>query len=145
MAQPRGQPMHNEFALLVQSGQDILLKLLRERINTDKTAVTMAVGYVTPVSRSQLTRNLNEAYAECHAAFRAALIHWAMHHPTAFGIKTAGLLNAAQEATLRDYVTECLRPFEQRFERLLLDTEAMSAEPTLYEKVRRCFQDPVLH
>src|SRR5690242_5390665 len=49
MAQPRGLPRANEFAQLVQNGQEILLKLLRERVNTDKTAVTMAVGYVTPV------------------------------------------------------------------------------------------------
>jgi len=145
MAQPRALPKQNEFALLVQSGQDILLKLLRERINTDKTAVTMAVGYVTPVARTKLARNLQEAYVECHAAFRAALLHWAMHHPAAFGIKTTGLLDAAQEATLGDYVRECLLPFEQRFECLQQDAEAMSSEPTLYEKVRRCFQDPVLH
>lgn len=145
MAQPRGLPRHNEFALLVQSGQEILLKLLRERVNTDKTAVVMAVGYVTPVAHTKLKRNLQEAYAECHAAFRAALIHWAVHHPAAFGIKTAGQLDAAQEQQLQLYVDECLRAFQQRFERLCQDAETMSSEPTLFEKVRRCFQDPVLH
>ena len=145
MTQPRGLPRDNEFAVLVQSGQDILFKLLRERINTDKTAVSMAVGYVTPVARTKLMRNLHEAYAECHGTFRAALVHWAMHHPAAFGIPASGQLDAAQEAELQSYVDECLRPFQQRFERLCQDTDAMSSEPTLYEKVRRCFQDPVLH
>ncbi|HEY3646186.1 MAG TPA: hypothetical protein VGM16_12680 [Gammaproteobacteria bacterium] len=145
MAQPRGLPRPNEFALMVQNGQEILLKLLRERVNTDKTAVTMAVGYVTPVAHTKLTRNLNEAYAECHGAFRAALSHWAVHHPAAFGLKPAGQLDATQEAQLRRYVDECLAPFTQRFERLSQDTETMSSEPTLFEKVRRCFQDPVLH
>jgi hypothetical protein len=145
MIQPRGLPRKNEFALLVQSGQDILLKLLRERVNTDKTAVTMAVGYVTPVAHTKLTRNLQEAYAECHAALRAALLHWAVNHPAAFGMKIEGQLSAAQEGSLQSYVAECLKPFEQRFERLCQDTETMSSEPTLFEKVRRCFQDPVLH
>jgi hypothetical protein len=145
MAQPRGLPRKNEFALLVQSGQDILMKLLRERVNTDKTAVTMAVGYLTPVAHTKLTRNLQESYAECHASFRAALIHWGVHHPAAFGIKTEGPLDASQETLVRNYVGECLRPFELRFEQLCQDAETMSSEPTLFEKVRRCFQDPVLH
>src|ERR1700733_11504769 len=117
MAQPRGLPRKNEFAMLVQSGQDILLKLLRERVNTDKTAVAMAVGYVTPVARTKLNRNLQEAYAECHGAFRAALTHWALHHTAAFGIKVEGQLSVEQEASLGRYVDECLRPFAQRFER----------------------------
>lgn len=82
---------------------------------------------------------------ECHSAFRAALQHWAVHHPAAFGIKVQGALDAAQEVTLRGYVDKCLQPFEQRFERLSQDAQTMSSEPTLYEKVRRCFQDPVLH
>lgn len=145
MAQPRGRPRKNEFALLVQNGQDILLKLLRERVNTDKTAVAMAVGYVTPVAHTKLARNLQEAYAECHGAFRAALLHWALHHPDSFGMKVEGHLHAAQEVELGRYVDECLKPFTQRFERLWQDTETMSSEPTLFEKVRRCFQDPVLH
>jgi hypothetical protein len=145
MAQPRGLPRSNEFALMVQNGQEILLKLLRERVNTDKTAVTMAVGYVTPVAHTKLVRNLNEAYVECHGAFRAALRHWAVHHPAAFGLKVEGHLDPAQEASLYNYVDDCLRPFELRFEQLCQDAETMSAEPTLFEKVRRCFQDPVLH
>lgn len=145
MAQPRGRPRKNEFALLVQSGQDILLKLLRERVNTDKTAVAMAVGYVTPVAHTKLARNLQEAYAECHSAFRAALLHWALHYPDGFGLKTGDHLDAGHEAELGHYVDECLKPFTQRFERLWQDTETMSSEPTLFEKVRRCFQDPVLH
>jgi hypothetical protein len=145
MAQPRGLPRKNEFALLVQNGQDILLKLLRDRVNTDKTAVAMAVGYVTPVAHTKLARNLQEAYAECHGAFRAALLHWALHHPDSFGMKVEGHLHAAQETELGRYADECLKPFTQRFERLWQDTETMSSEPTLFEKVRRCFQDPVLH
>jgi hypothetical protein len=145
MQQPRGLPAQGEFALMVQNGQDILLKLLRERVNTDKTAVTMAVGYVTPVARTKLSRNLQEAYAECHGAFRAALNHWAVHHPGALGLTVEGRLSEAQEAQLHQYVDECLKPFQQRCERLSQDTEAMSSEPTLFEKVRRCFQDPVLH
>jgi hypothetical protein len=145
MVQPRGLPRKNEFALLVQNGQDILLKLLRERVNTDKTAVAMAVGYVTPVAHTKMARNLQEAYAECRGAFRAALLHWALHHPDSFGMKVEGHLHAAQETELGRYVDECLAPFTQRFERLWQDTETMSSEPTLFEKVRRCFQDPVLH
>ena len=145
MAQPRGLPRRNEFALMVQSGQEILLRLLRERVNTDKTAVVMAVGYVTPVAHTKLRRNLDEAYAESHGAFRAALVHWASHHPAALGLAAGDALDAAQEAQLQMYVDECLRPFRQRFERLCQDTETMSSEPTLFEKVRRCFQDPVLH
>lgn len=145
MAQPRGLPRDNEFAQLVQNGQELLLKLLRERVNTDKTAVVMAVGYVTPVAHTQLTRNLHAAYFECCAAFRAALGHWAVHHPTAFGIQAGGASQAAGEAALYNYIDECLRPFAQRFERLSQDAATMSSEPTLFEKVRRCFQDPVLH
>jgi hypothetical protein len=145
MAQPRGLPRANEFAQLVQNGQEILLKLLRERVNTDKTAVTMAVGYVTPVAHTKLVRNLNEAYLECHGAFRAALRHWAVHHPAAFGLKAEDHPDPAQEASLYNYVDDCLRPFELRFEQLCQDAETMSSEPTLFEKVRRCFQDPVLH
>ena len=146
MAQPRGLPRDNEFAVLVQNGQDILFKLLRERVNTDKTAVAMAVGYVTPVAHARLKRNLQEAYEECRGAFRAALLHWAVHHPAAFGFDTpAGHLDAAQEAQLHDYVEDCLRSLQQRFEQLCQDTDTMSSEPTLYEKVRRHFQDPVLH
>lgn len=145
MIQPRALPRHNEFALMVQHGQELLLNLLRERVNTDKTAVVMAVGYVTPVARTKLARNLQEAYAECHAAFRAALLHFGMHHPAGFGLPAGAPLDAAQEASLRGYVDECLRAFEQRFQRLSQDTETMSSEPTLFEKVRRCFQDPVLH
>ena len=145
MAQPRGLPRANEFALMVQNGQEILLKLLRERVNTDKTAVTMAVGYVTPVAHTKLVRNLNEAYLECHGAFRAALRHWAVHNPVVFGLKVEGRLDEAQEASLYNYVDDCLRPFELRFEQLCQDAETMSSEPTLFEKVRRCFQDPVLH
>jgi len=145
MTQPRGLPRANEFALLVQHGQEVLLRLLRERVNTDKTAVVMAVGYVTPVAHTKLVRNLNEAYQECHGAFRAALRHWAVHNPVVFGLKVEGRLDEAQEASLYNYVDDCLRPFELRFEQLCQDAETMSSEPTLFEKVRRCFQDPVMH
>ena len=144
MVQPRGLPRHTEFALMLQSGQDLLFKLMRERVNTDKTAVVMAVGYLTPVAHTKLKRNLQEAYAECRDTFRAALLHWALHHPAAFGM-APGELDASQETQLRLYVEECLRPFQQRFERLYQDAETLSTEPTLFEKVRRCFQDPVMH
>lgn len=147
MVQPRGTPRHDEFHILVNRGREILLTLLRERTNIDKTAVTMAVGYVTPVARTKLTRNLVNAEQECLDAFRAALIHWAMHNPTAFLATTPGVqLSAAEEAQIRDYIEECLKPWYRDCEKLRQDAEGMSSEPTIYEKVRRCFQDPaVLH
>jgi len=147
MAQPRATPRPNEFHVLVNRGREILLSLLRERTNIDKTAVTMAVGYVTPVARTKLIRNLANARQECLEAFRAALYHWASHNPAAFLAAAPGAqLSAEQEAQIRDYVEECLVPWNRDCEKLSQDAQAMSSEPTIYEKVRRCFQDPaVLH
>jgi hypothetical protein len=149
MAQPRRQPRHNEFAFLVNRGQEILLALLRERIDIDKTAVTMAVGFVTPVAHTKLMYNFDAAQAECRAAFQAALLHWAMHHPAALipadPLAAEGPPSPQQEDVLRDYVRDCLKPFDQRCTALKQDAADMSSEPTLYEKVRRHFQDPVLH
>ena len=153
MVQPRGKPQPNEFHVLVHRGREILTSLLRERTNIDKTAVTMAVGYVTPVARAKLTHNLENASQECLEAFRAALLHWALHNPTALlpaeqqaGVAVTGQLTAAQEAQLKDYVEECLRPLRQQAEKLRQDADSMSGEPTIYEKVRLCFQEStVLH
>jgi hypothetical protein len=145
MVQPRGYPKAGEFALMVQRGQEQLAALLRERINIDKTAVTMAVGFVTPVAHTKLIRNLDTAYAECRDAFEASLSHWALHHAASLVPAIAGQPNAEEEAMLRGYVRECLKPFEQRYAKLRQDSLAMTAEPTLYEKVRKHFQDPVLH
>jgi hypothetical protein len=147
MAQPRGTPRPNEFNVLVNRGREILLMLLRERTNIDKTAVTMAVGFVTPVARTKLTRNLANAQQECLEALRAALYHWASHNPAAFVAAAPGVsLSAEQEAQIRDYIEECLKPWHRDCERLRQDADGMSSEPTIYEKVRRCFQEPaVLH
>ncbi len=149
MTQPRALPKTGEFALLVQRGQETLLGLLRERINIDKTAVTMAVGFVTPVALTKLMYNFDEAQAECRDTFRAALLHWAVHHPEAFiaadQLPAGGLLSPEQESMLRNYVGECLKPFELRCAKLREDAGNMSSEPTLYEKVRLHFQGPVLH
>lgn len=142
MTQPRGLPRANEFALLVHRGQEILIALLRERLNIDKTAVTMAVGHVTPVARTKLTLNLADAGNECREAFQAALFHWALHHPGALvQDATPATLTPAQERTLREYAQECLQPFEKRLSALLNDADHMSSEPTLYEKVRRQFSE----
>jgi hypothetical protein len=147
MVQPRGTPKPNEFHVLVNRGREILLSLLRERTNIDKTAVTMAVGYVTPVARTKLARNLSVASQECLEVFRASLVHWAMHNPSSFVATTPGAqLTAAEETHIRDYIEECLGPWHRDCERLRQDADGMSSEPTIYEKVRRCFQEPaVLH
>lgn len=147
MDQPRGQPKPGEFALLVQRGQETLLALLRERMNIDKTAVTMAVGFVTPVARTRLQYNFEAAQAECRGTFKAALLHWALHHPAALiaGDRGTGPLTAEQEQMLKTYVEECLQPFDLRCRQLAQEVADVSSEPTLYEKVRKHFQDPVLH
>jgi hypothetical protein len=147
MIQPRGTPQPNEFHVLVNRGRETLLSLLRERTNIDKTAVTMAVGYVTPVARTKLARNLANAQQECLEAFRAALHHWASHNPAAFLATAPGAqLSADEEAQIRGYIEECLKPWHRDCEHLRQDADGMSSEPTIYEKVRRCFQDPaVLH
>jgi hypothetical protein len=147
MAQPRGLPCAGEFSFMVQRGQETLLALLRERVDIDKTAVTMAVGFVTPVSRTKLLYNFDSAHTECREALRAALVHWTQHHPAALmpAEQVSSPLSPAQEDTLRAYVDGCLQPFDQRCKQLRQLAEDMSSEPTLYEKVRKHFQDPVLH
>ncbi|HEX7965569.1 MAG TPA: hypothetical protein VF651_07605 [Gammaproteobacteria bacterium] len=146
VTQPRSRPRPNEFATLAQLGQEILIKLLRERVNIDKTAVTMAVGYVTPVASAKLGYHLRSAYAECRDALYAALLHWAFHHPSEVlgGGEVGARLTAEQEAALDLRVREQLKPFEYQFEGLCADLENMSSEPTIYEKVRRCFQEAVV-
>src|SRR6185312_2453609 len=64
--QPRGiSAQKADFNTLLQRGQAMLLALLRERINIDKTAVLMAVGYATPVVKIKMMNNLSMAYGDC--------------------------------------------------------------------------------
>ena len=148
MLQPRGKPRHNDFRTLVQRGQDTLVALLKERINIDKTAITMAVGYVTPVAKAKLKNNLAVAYLDGLDAFRAALFHWSVHNLPAFASmdifkdsKTAEGLTAIQESALKEYIEHALKPFKLEYEKLRTDVEDMPPDPTIYDKARRFFDD----
>jgi|SRR5580698_914240 hypothetical protein len=153
MLQPRGQPRHNEFRTLVRRGQDTLVSLLKERINIDKTAVTMAVGYVTPVAKAKLKNNLAVAYLDGLDAFRAALFHWSVHNLAAFAsmeifkdVGPYGGLTAIEESALKEYIEHALKPFKQEYEKLRSEVEEMPSDPTIYDKARRFFDDkPTLH
>lgn len=148
MLQPRGQPRHNEFRTLVRRGQDTLVSLLKERINIDKTAVTMAVGYVTPVAKAKLKNNLAVAYLDGLDAFRAALFHWSVHNLSAFAsmeifkdVGPYGGLTALEESALKEYIEHALKPFKQEYEKLRAAVEDMPSDPTIYDKARRFFDD----
>ena len=147
MSQPRGRPHQNDLQNLLRGGQTALFALLKERINIDKTAVTMAVGFVTPVSKSKIRHNLSVAYVEGLDTLRAALFHWAMHNLQAFssiGIFTdaasAHALTSLEESVIREYIEHSLKAYKQGYEKLLASTEDMSSDPTIYDKARHFFQ-----
>lgn len=146
MIQPRGRPQSRDFRGMVNRGQQILVTLLRERINIDKTAVTLAVGYVTPVAKAKLKNNLAAAYLEALDGFRAALFHWTVHNVAAFAaielFKDAAAgkpLTRFQESVLKEHIETALKPFKQEYEALRASAEDMS-DPTIYEKARRFFE-----
>ncbi len=132
LSQPRGLPRPNDFQGLVRRGQETLLALLRERINIDKTAVTLAVGYVTPVARTKILGNLTAAAMECTDSFRAALVHWLLYHTP---MQAAGA-QAPDESQLREHVDAALVFFRSEVERLRAGVDEMPEDPTIYEKAR---------
>lgn len=152
MAQPRGRPQPSDLRGAVNRGQQILLALLRERINIDKTAVTLAVGHVTPVAKTKLRNNLATAYLEALDSFRAALFHWMSCNVGAFAsielfkdVAPGKPLTPFQESVLKEHVEGILRAFKREYEQLRTTVEDMS-DPTVYEKVRRFFEDaPAVH
>lgn len=152
MAQPRGRPHAGNFRGIVNQGQQILVAMLRERINIDKTAVTLAVGHVTPVAKTKLRNNLAAAYLDALDSFRAALFHWMVCNVGAFAsielfkdVAPSEPLTPLQESVLKEHVEGALKPFKQEYEALRATVEDMS-DPTIYEKVRRFFEDaPAVH
>ncbi len=153
MVQPRGLPRRNEFQDLAQRGQTLLMDLLEERINIDKTAVTLAVGYVTPVARTKIKNNLAAAYLEGLDDLRAALYHWSVHNLQAFstlGIFTAPdamhALTDLEASVIREYIEHSLKPYKQGYETLHAAVDEMPEDPTIYAKVRYCFSEkPAVH
>jgi len=152
MAQPRGRPHAGNFRSIVNQGQQILVALLRERINIDKTAVTLAVGHVTPVAKTKLRNNLANAYVDALDSFRAALFHWMVSNVGAFAsielfkdVAPGEPLSPLQESVLKEHVEGVLKPFKQEYEALRAAVEDLS-DPTIYEKVRRFFEAaPAVH
>ena len=153
MLQPRGLPRANDFRTLVQRGQRALMALLEERINIDKTAVTMAVGYVTPVARAKMKNNLAVAYLDGLDDVRAALFHWAVHNLQAFtslGIFTdpasMEALTDLEASVIKEYIEHALKPYKQEYEKLRASVEQMPQDPTIYAKVRHHFDaKPTVH
>lgn len=146
LLQPRRVPLGDDYGAMLRQGEQALLGLLRERIEIDKTAVTMAVGFVTPVAKTQIMHNLCVAYQECLASFRAALLHWAEFSPHALipilNVED-GQLSPGQLENMRRRVDESLMRFKREFEQLRAGVENMSAEPTLSPRLRRFFETKV--
>lgn len=147
MFQPRGLPRKNELRDMVRGGQTAVFALLKERINIDKTAVTMAVGYVTPVAKTKIKHNLSVAYVENLDTMRAALFHWSLHNLQAFsslGIFTdaasAHALTGLEESVIREYIEHALKPYKEGYEKLCAAVDDMSSDPTIYDKARHFFQ-----
>ena len=147
--QPRGLPQAGEFRAIVRYGQEKLLGLLRERVNIDKTAVTLAVGYVTPVARTKILNNLNAAYLEALDAFRGALFHWTLHNLESLSsielfndVRTGTPLTRFQESVLREHVEGVVWEFQHEFGLLLEAVKDMPQDPTIYDKARRFFEPP---
>jgi len=141
--QPRQAPQTDDFGAMLQHGQEALLGLLRERIDIDKTAVTMAVGYVTPVSKTRIMHNLDAAFLDCLDAFRAALLHWAEFNPKALipimNVE-GGQLSPGQLKNLRNRIEDSLGRFKREYDELRASTEDMSTDPTISQKLRRFFE-----
>jgi hypothetical protein len=146
LTQPRSEPRPSRFKDAVARGQEILVDLLRERVNIDKTAITMAVGYVTPVARTKVMNRLTAEYLDALDGFRAGLLHW-LHKNIATlsgtsmfaGVISAEQITPDQERMLRDHVESALSGFKLEFEQLKMSVETMSEDPTICEKARRFF------
>ncbi len=151
--QPRGLPQAGEFRAIVRYGQEKLLGLLRERTGIDKTAVTLAVGYVTPVARTKILNNLNAAYLEALDAFRGALFHWSLHNLESLSsielfkdLRTGAALSKFQESVLREHVEGAVWEFTHEYEKLRESVKEMPQDPTIYDKARRFFETrPAVH
>lgn len=149
LSQPRGVPLQKtDFNTLLQRGSKMLLGLLQERINMDKTAVLMAVGRATPVVKPRMMNNLHRAYTECLDGFRGGLLHWAMQNlqdaPSLElfkGVRQPALLiPPIPESVIRDCIDDMLEPFIEEFTGMsaLMD-EKSPPDPASYEKIRRLF------
>jgi len=148
LLQPRGVPKQKgEFKAVLQRGQTILGALLRERINIDKTAVLMAVGFATPVAKPKMTNNLHRAYGDCLDGLRGGLLQWALHHLQASsalelfqGVRHAALLTPPiPESVMRECIEELLAPFMQEFEHMRASMEDSPPDPLTYAKAQRFF------
>jgi hypothetical protein len=151
LLQPRGVPkQQGEFGAVMQRGQTILVALLRERLNIDKTAVLMAVGHATPVAKTKMMNNLSRAYDDCLDAFRGGLLHWAMHNLQASsavelfkGVRRAALLTPPiPENVMRECIDEWLAPFMREFAQMQAGTDDLPPDPATYDKARRFFSTP---
>ncbi|HEV2213206.1 MAG TPA: hypothetical protein VGS99_07645 [Gammaproteobacteria bacterium] len=148
LEQPRATPAGGSYKLLVDKGETLLLALLQERIRIDSTAVTVAVGYVTPVAKNRMLSRFTGASLELADAFRAALLHWLRcnaaalaHIPSFAGVRSAEDLTPFQESLLRERVDLSLDSFRGHCEELRLQLERMPPDPTVYGKVRVFFDN----
>lgn len=148
LSQPRGlSTPPTDFNTLLQRGSPMLLALLRERINIDKSAVLLAVGRATPVAKPRMKNNLRRAYVDCLDAFRGALLHWSIHNLQASsalelfkGIRQVALLTPPiPESVMRECIDELLESFIEEFTGMSTLMEESPPDPASYEKVRRVF------
>jgi hypothetical protein len=148
LRQPRGVSRQTtDFSSLLQRGTPMLLALLRERINIDKSAVLMAVGHTTPVVKPRMKNNLSRAYVDCLDAFRGGLLHWAMQNlPGSSAIElfkgvrqVAFLTPPIPEHVMRDCIDEMLEPFMEEFTGMRELMDESPPDPASYEKVQRLF------
>jgi hypothetical protein len=150
LLQPRGvSAQKTDFMTLLQRGQTMLLALLRERINIDKTAVLVAVGHATPVVKTKMKNNLNRAYDDCLDALRGGLLHWALNNLQSSSavelfkdVRQAALLTSPiPENVMRECIEELLGDFMQGYERMSADMEELPPDPGTYAKAQSFFCD----
>lgn len=148
LEQPRSRPNGGGYKLMVEKSEAILLALLNERVKIDSTAITLAVGYVTPVAKTRVLNRYTGNYLELVDAFRAALLHWLHHNinalahiPTFGGLNSADDLSSFQQSLLRERVDLSLDSFRRKCEELRAAVEAMPPDPTVYGKVRSFFDN----
>lgn len=146
LRQPRGaSKLKTDFSSLLQRGSSMLLALLRERVNIDKSAVLMAVGRATPVAKPRMQNNLSRAYVDCLDAFRGGLLHWAMQNLQASsalelfkGVRQAALLTPPiPEPVMRDCIEELLEPFIEEFTGMRELMDESPPDAASYAKVQR--------
>ena len=146
LEQPRGIPAGKAYKVLVEKSEAALGALLDERVKIDSTAVTLAVGYFTPVAKSRLQSRLTEAYLDLSDSFRGALMHWLCHNAAAFShlptfanVRSADDLTAPQRSLLGEYVGRSLDSFCRKYEELHSLVEAMPRDQPVYDEVRLFF------